>query len=204
LSPAPNCRPGPTRWWVSPLSQPADLGARLAAHGLSHVVDAAGMAIDLSTLHEPRGLPADLAIEHVADPAGLKRWIDVLAAGFSFPELDARWWYDIYASFGFAPSAPWHHFVGLLAGEPIATASVFLGGGVAGLYHVVTLAHGRGRGIASAITAAALAEARARRYRVAALQSSAMAQRVYAALGFQACGTFSMYAWRPTPRATGQ
>src|SRR5690349_2094822 len=46
-------------WWVGPSSQPADLGARLLAHGLvEFAVDTPAMAVDLHALPQATPTPA--------------------------------------------------------------------------------------------------------------------------------------------------
>jgi ribosomal protein S18 acetylase RimI-like enzyme len=57
-----------------------------------------------------------------------------------------------------------------------------------GIYNVSTLEHARRRGLATALTARLLHDAAARGYRTATLQSTEMAERVYAAVGFRDLG----------------
>jgi GNAT superfamily N-acetyltransferase len=161
------------------------------------------MAIDLSILEDASACPAGLRIEHVLDRAGLERWVSAFAAGFERSAEEASRWLDAYASFGFGPDAVWQHYVGLVDDEPVATSSLFLGGGVAGLYHIVTAQHQRGRGIGTAITRFPLQEARVRGYRIGVLQASAVGAPVYRSLGFEACCQLSMYAWQPPREADG-
>lgn len=76
------------------------------------------------------------------------------------------------------------------ADECLAMALGFdgTGDGDYGIYNVSTLEHARRRGLATALTARLLHDAAARGYRTATLQSTEMAERVYAAVGFRDLG----------------
>jgi GNAT superfamily N-acetyltransferase len=80
-----------------------------------------------------------------------------------------------------------------LDGEPVASALTFDLAGDCGIYNVGTLEHARRRGVATALTAHLLHEARARGCHSASLQSTPMAERVYATAGFRDLGRFLEY-----------
>lgn len=183
----------PFAWWVGPTSRPADLGARLAAHGLVEAETELGMALDLARLLAAPPLPVGLAVQRVSSPSALAAYASVLAANWDPPDEAVA---DVYAravATVLSPSCPARHYVGYLDGEPVATSECFLGHGVAGLYAVVTLPWARRRGFGTAMVAVPLADARAAGYRTATLQASAGGQGVYARLGFLPCGTFREY-----------
>jgi ribosomal protein S18 acetylase RimI-like enzyme len=62
-----------------------------------------------------------------------------------------------------------------------------------GIYNVGTIEHARRRGLGSAVTARAVHDAAERGCRTATLQSTQMAERVYAAVGFHDLGRFLEY-----------
>jgi ribosomal protein S18 acetylase RimI-like enzyme len=93
---------------------------------------------------------------------------------------------------GIDPSA-FHVLVARLRGEHVSTAIAFDFDGDCGLYNVGTLEPARRRGLATALTAIHLHDARARGCRTASLQSTAMAERVYAAAGFRDLGRVLEY-----------
>ena len=70
---------------------------------------------------------------------------------------------------------------------PVATATLVLAGGIAGIHDVSTVPEARGRGIGTAMTAAALQAAHAQGFEIAFLQPSPMGRPLYERLGFRDC-----------------
>jgi ribosomal protein S18 acetylase RimI-like enzyme len=81
-------------------------------------------------------------------------------------------------------------------GNVVAGALAFDHGTDCGVYNVGTVERARRRGLGTAVTAAQLHAARARGRRTASLQSTPMAERLYAALGFRDLGRFLEYVPR--------
>jgi ribosomal protein S18 acetylase RimI-like enzyme len=86
-----------------------------------------------------------------------------------------------------------HVLVARLDSAPAATGMAFDHDDDCGIYNVTTLPPARGRGLATALTARLLHDARARGCRTASLQSTEMAERVYAAIGFRDLGRILEY-----------
>ena len=120
-------------------------------------------------------------------------WEATLGRGFGEGEREARWVASVYQKLGY--DDPWQHYIGWLDGEAVATATVFLGAGVAGLYFVMTVPEVRRRGIGAAITYGALRDASAE---YAVLGSSPAGRSVYERLGFREYCTIELYEWAPT------
>jgi GNAT superfamily N-acetyltransferase len=92
---------------------------------------------------------------------------------------------------GFARQAGRDAFHVLIAapdGAGAAAAMAFDWDGDCGIYNVATLEHARRRGLGTALTALAARDALARGCHTASLQSTPMAEAVYAALGFRDLG----------------
>ncbi len=183
------------RWWVGPSTRPTNLWKYLEAHGYRKVGISLGMAADLLALNENLQAPPGLTIEQVSDDETLVQWCHTLGVGFEWPDFMEDAWLDFNRSVGLGAQLPFRHYLGRLEGEPVATSSLFLGVGIAGIYDVVTLPEARRQGIGAAITLAPLREARALGYRVGILQSSEMGFSVYQKVGFRECCKISMYAW---------
>jgi GNAT superfamily N-acetyltransferase len=185
----------PASWHVGPSMRPPDLGERLVAHGFEYGGDDIGMAVDLSELPEGVPTPADFVIERVSDEAGLAAWVETLGSGFGEGPLEAGWVGEMYRRLGL--EGAWRHYLGLLAGEPVATATSFFGAEVVGVYFVFTVERARRRGIGAEITLAALREARDLGYSVGVLGSSEMGYSVYRGLGFEEYCRIGLYEGRP-------
>jgi GNAT superfamily N-acetyltransferase len=183
----------PLEWTVGPSTLPPDLGTNLMAKGLSHLLLVPGMAVDLPNLPE-EPLPKGLTIHRATRPDEIAAGIRVFGTTFEIADsLIARL---VEIELGRAPERrdSTLAFVGKLDGKVVASATVFLSGGVAGLYAVGTLATARGRGIARAMTTHALREARDRGYRFGTLQATAMGFPVYRRLGFREYTRFEIYS----------
>jgi GNAT superfamily N-acetyltransferase len=187
----------PGTWHVGPSMRPVDLGARLAAHGFSYAGDDIGMAADLSALPSQPSSPPTLAIDRVRDQADLSAWVNTLAVDFGEGPREAAWVGEMYWRIGLGDHEAWRHYLGRLDGAPVATASLFLGAGVAGIYFVATVPAARRQGIGAAITHAALRDAQALGYRIGVLGASQIGYSVYQRLGFREYCRIGIYEWRP-------
>jgi ribosomal protein S18 acetylase RimI-like enzyme len=110
--------------------------------------------------------------------------------------------------------------VARLDGQLVATALAFDHRRDRGIYNVATLEPARRRGLATALTAYLLHDARARGCETASLQSTAAAEGVYAAVGFRDLGRILEFApgesrrghvrpadsstWRPWKKAASE
>jgi predicted GNAT family acetyltransferase len=92
-----------------------------------------------------------------------------------------------------ADPAAYHVLVARLDGENVATGMAFELDGDCGIYNVTTLEHARRRGLGTALTALLAHDALARGCKTASLQSTEMAERVYAAVGFRDLGRILEY-----------
>ena len=179
-------------WWLAPHLESTAWRQHLVAHGLQYDGNTPGMAVDLATLRDPQTTP--LTIRHVEDSRMLAEWTRTLIQGFEMPAEMAPAFLAMVESLG--TDLPFRHYLGYLNDEPVASSTLFLGAGVAGVYNVATVAAARGRGIGSAMTLAPLYEARQLGYRAGILQSSEMGYRVYRRLGFQKVCQMAHFYWR--------
>ena len=139
------------------------------------------------------GMPLDAVVELPAD-------VDVSGAGWAEYLRVA----DLPAGLltGVDPDA-FHVVVGGLDGEVVAAGISYDHRGDCGVYNVVTREHARRRGIGSAVTAALVRGARERGCETASLQSTPIAERVYAAVGFRDLGRILEYAPRVSRTEAG-
>ena len=185
----------PMMWSIGPFTRPSDLGSRLEARGAAHAEDLPGMALDLQALNEDVPSPDGLAIEGVGNAESLREYVDVAKVGFELPEVVAQAFFDAFGALGLVGDRPVRHYVGRLDREAVASATLVLMAGVAGIYNVATLPKARRQGVGAAMTLAAFREARKLGYRIGILQSSAAGFNVYRRLGFEQYSTYSVYVW---------
>ena len=88
---------------------------------------------------------------------------------------------------GAEPDA-FHVLIARLDGRSVATGMAFDHDGDCGLYNITTIEPARRRGLGTALTVLLLLDAAARGCTTATLQSTPMAERVYAAAGFRDLG----------------
>jgi len=159
--------------WVHESDEP--MRAALAARGYAVQESTRAMGMKLSDLRVARPkvelAPPDWSeyvryLEHAGVPEGLLRHVDP----GDFRLLLAR-----------------------REGELVATALGFDRDGDRGIFNVSTLEHARRGGLGTALTALLVHEAAAQGSATASLQSTEMAERVYAAVGFRDLGRFLEY-----------
>ena len=92
-----------------------------------------------------------------------------------------------------ADPAAYRIVIGRLEGANVATALAYELDGDCGIYNVSTLSHARRRGLGTALTALLVHDARDRGCTTASLQSTPMAEGVYAAVGFRDLGEIHEY-----------
>lgn len=184
----------PLTWWLGPLSQPGTLGRRLQAHGFIHNRDMIGMAAGLDDLIEPAPLPAGYRFEPVTDRAGLEDWMPLFMQTFGVPASDGPVTLDVFSRRSFCAQAQWRHYAIRAGGQVVATSSLHLGAGVAGLYNVATRADMRENGLGTAITLLTYREARNMGLGLGSLQTTyPNALRLYHRMGFEVYCKFGIY-----------
>ena len=182
----------PMMWWMGPSTQPSDLGTILSDRGLLLSANP-GMAADLASLPERYAIPKGLLIKRVEHEAQLDSFCRVVCDAFGMPGFVADAFFDLFLHLGF--DSPFIHYLGLIDDQVVATSSVFLGAGVAGLYNVAAVEGARRKGVGAAMTAIPLLEARAAGYRVSTLEASESGFNVYRRLGFQEYCKLSRAIW---------
>jgi ribosomal protein S18 acetylase RimI-like enzyme len=118
------------------------------------------------------------------------------------PEIDLApaKWADALRVWELAPDflgggypAAYHVLIARRGGESVAAGLSFDHEGDCGIYNVGTLPHARRQGLGTALTALLLYDALARGCETASLQSTQMAERIYARAGFRDLGRILEY-----------
>ncbi|HEX2417184.1 MAG TPA: GNAT family N-acetyltransferase [Micromonosporaceae bacterium] len=191
----------PMLWHVGPTS-PRDLSAALRSVGLSHYGDEPGMLLDLDQSSPRRSSPEQLEIRTVGTEAQLRAWVRIWAGPTSQLITERLVALRAPAAFGVGARTP--HLLGVLHGEPVACAAVWVGrvSGLsprptAWLEHVAVRIAARRQGFGTAMTLACLDIARRRGAGHATLTASPAAVSLYRALGFRPVCTVNRYLWTP-------
>ena len=132
---------------------------------------------------EPRPVPPELRIVEVGDDSTLSHtealWNDSFELGATPGGVVDR-----------RALGAWRMWVGYVEDRPVASAAAHESHGLVGIYAVATTPSARGHGYGEALTWAAV---RSRPDLPAALQASSMGRPVYARMGFQQVGTFTVW-----------
>lgn len=174
----------PLTWWVMPSFAPADLARRLERQGLERGGTWPGFALPIRDLVEPPAVRG-LEIRRVESEADLASYLGIMGQTLSPSATFTEFLGQACRAIGFGEDAPEEHVIGLLDGVPVASASLVVAGGAAGIYNVATLEPARGRGIGAAMTASVVRRGAARGLSLATLQASSMGRPIYERLGFR-------------------
>ena len=153
--------------------------AELARRGFT--VDESTRAMGMSLGDAPLTIP-DVGVEIEIVPSDWTEYLQLLGT-LGIPA----------GLLGGADPAAFSVLVARRSGENVATAMAFDHDGDCGVFNVLTVEAARRQGIGTALTARHLIDARARGCSTASLQSTAMAERVYAAVGFRDLGRILEY-----------
>lgn len=184
-------------WITGPSTRPADLGERLVTHGLVHLKDELGMALELDALGELPTVPEGFRLERVLDDDRFEDFVRVHAAVHDLTPSQARPLFEGARAEGLVLESRERLYVGYLHGSPATVSMMFLSETAAGIYAVATLAAVRRRGLGGAMTSAPLAEAQDEGYRIGTLTASAMGSSLYRWIGFREYCKIRFYAFDP-------
>ena len=143
-----------------------------------------GYALDATTRAMGMALD-DIRLPRPEIPLGTADWREYLTMEGLPPDFLAA-----------ADHAAFHLRVARNAGEIVAAALAYDFGDDCGIYNVGTIDRARRRGLGTALTTAQVHDARDRGCQTASLQSTQMAERVYAAVGFRDLGRILEYVPR--------
>jgi ribosomal protein S18 acetylase RimI-like enzyme len=159
------------------------LEAKASRLGLTAVERLPAMVVAPNELNDPGH--GDLEIVQIRDRDSLDAAIAVAAAGFEAP---ATLMQPLYQP-AVANLSGLAFYLALVDGEPVSTATGWLGDGGVGIFNVATPPKWRGRGFGAAVTAHAVQDGFAAGAALAWLQSSPLGEPVYRRLGFRQVDT---------------
>lgn len=154
------------------------------------------MALPLAQWVDPEMGSEGIRIVPVGSSAGLEAFAAVAGTAVPSDAAFGRFFAQTAPVF-LAASAPVRLFVAFAGDTPVGSGELFLsdGGNTAGLHLISTCKAFRRRGIAGAVVAAMLREARLAGVSLAVLPASAEGRRsLYEGQGFKPCGGFTEYS----------
>lgn len=181
----------PWGWFVSATSADST-PAMLGDLGFAKAFEMRNMACDLRTNPVDRD-SRGLRIERVGNAAGFEAFLHIVLSAFKEVSQIGADMSRAQNLMGYGDELAVQNFVGYEGDVPVATATVHLTEGVAGIYAVSTLEQHRGKGYGRAITAHCMAWGQNRGCRLAVLQASQMGLPVYQKLGFEDLGPSACY-----------
>jgi ribosomal protein S18 acetylase RimI-like enzyme len=188
----------PKLWWTGPSMHPKNLDERLRKHGFVKRDEGIGMALDFSKLNSNSEKPSGLDIQIVADEKNLRDWAGVVATAlFESPESGAASFFELMKTVLHCDKVTF--FVGYFEERPVASSTLFVSNGIAGIYHVATMPAFRKKGVGRSLTLTPLLQAREAGARFAVLQATPLGRGVYSRLGFTEYCTLGRYIFE-TPK----
>lgn len=189
----------PLTWWVGPLSEPVNLGRALQEHGFRHIRDMVGMAANLESLKKFTPPDLEYTFETVLEASDLEDWLPLFMETFGVPIDDKHLMLEVFGQLSFPPGSQWRHYYMKVNGQVVATSSLHLGGGVAGLYNIATQYTYRQQGLGTAITLLTFEQARQMGLTWGTLQTTyPNALRLYHRLGLEVfckIGVYQRQTW---------
>ncbi|HTP09439.1 MAG TPA: GNAT family N-acetyltransferase [Anaerolineae bacterium] len=186
-------RGAPALWWIGPQSKPDNIGSLLEQLGAQQAGEVPGMAIDLAEMDDRLEMLAGFTIEKAVGAERQALWARVAGAGTGFPDAASEALAQLESRLSDAQYAAQRRYIGYLNGTPVATSTLVLESGVAGIYAVATIPEARRKGIGRIMTVVPLLEAKQMGYRVGILQASSMGYPIYKKIGFKDVCMYWLY-----------
>ena len=188
----------PMMWVVTPSSKPSDLGELLVSQGATRRNSSPAMAASLLTLPPMPALPNNTRIKEVHSAEAQLVWSEVVSEASRIPAEVGTLFKNVKDTIGYDADASMRNFLATQHGVPVATSTLLLSAGVAGIYCVATVEAARRQGLGEAMTLAPLLVARDLGYKVGVLQASSMGLPIYRRLGFEEFFSIDAYTYNVT------
>jgi GNAT superfamily N-acetyltransferase len=185
----------PILWIVHPSSLPLDLCTRLEQRGLQEIEIAPCMARSLAHLPEAPPLPEGVEIREAIDDNAIMELYGLAAWRWGVPEEYRPHLRQILEQFEIGERTSNTRFwLAWRDGIPISKIGLYSGSGSAGIYGVATKPEARGLGIASILMVTAMKAAKEMGHKLAVLDSSPLAEKLYKRLGFITVAPLRLYS----------
>jgi GNAT superfamily N-acetyltransferase len=190
-----NSRNMPFLWYVCPSSKPDNLDEYLKAHSFNEMDATPIMSAELDNLIDDREKPKNLEIVESQNEDSIREFWDIWQRGYPTPKGFADRICEVFVDVGYHPENNVKLYTGYLSGKPVATSYIVMGGGVVGLYGVVTLPEARGLGIGTEMSLHPLRIARSYGYKIGVLDATQKGIGIYKRIGFKEVLTPKMFTY---------
>lgn len=185
----------PLLWIVHPSSIPNDLPERLQKRGLQEIEIAPCMGRSLEDLPEMPPVPDGVEIREAVEETDLIELYGLAAWRWGVPEEHRLQLRQMIEKFKIGERTSQTRFwLAWKDGMPISKIGLYDGSGSAGIYGVATKPEARGLGIASILMITAMQAAKEMGHKLAVLDSSPLAEKLYQRLGFITVAPLRLYS----------
>jgi GNAT superfamily N-acetyltransferase len=182
-------------WIVHPSSLPNDLPERLTQRGLQEIEIAPCMARSLDNLPEAPLIPDGVEIREAIEDNDLMELYGLAAWRWGVPDEYRSQLKKMIEKFEIGERTSNTRFwLAWKNGIPISKIGLYNGSGSAGIYGVATKPEARGLGIASILMNVAMKAAKEMGHKLAVLDSSPLAEKLYQRLGFITVAPLRLYS----------
>lgn len=181
----------PFQWWVDE-DQKETVGPVLQQNGFIYLRAYPAMALDLKDMREQKPVP-DFAVHRISNSDhDFAQWVSIVSTVFSASEPDIQ---SLMAYILQHESKTATVYLGFLNGKPAVTCLAVEHEDIStvSLHQIATLAEYRGKGLATAITHAALVDAKNKGIKRAILGASDEGKPLYEKMGFKTYRMFDLY-----------
>ena len=184
----------PFVWFTGDQTRPTNLQERLVSEYNFKMITNPGMYFNTKHLKEIEVIE-NLQILRVETKEQLEDWINVLLESFEMKHEGLRDFFLHWLEHKKVGSSS--AFIGYYEGKAVSISAIYYGAGVAGIYCVGTIKEARKKGIGTAVTLAAVKEAKERGYEIVILHSSEMGYNAYKRMGFEEVCKVNKLVWSP-------
>lgn len=186
-------------WLVTPSSRPENIARNLRSHGCVLQERWLGMAATADQIEWSQPAGPRVNMTRVGSEQELRAWASIVTGVYRLPGAAGEMLFRFFSRGESETHDRWRHYLAFLDGQPVATASLFLGAAEAGVYLVGTLPEHQRNGLARMLTLHAIAEAVDDGHDLIVLQATPEGHRLYRRLGFQTSHSIDAYRWDPSP-----
>jgi ribosomal protein S18 acetylase RimI-like enzyme len=195
-------RIAPKIWMTGPSMRPSNLDEQLLKCGFVKQDELTGMALEFPKLKSDFQRTDGLDVQIVTDEKNLRDWAKVVESSlFDSQQTNPSSLYDLMTTVLTCDMVTL--FIGYVENWAVASSTLFVSNGIAGIYHVATAPSYRNKGIGRSMTLAPLSQAKEMGARFAVVQATQLGKGLFKSLGFSEYCTLGNFVINELPGKTG-